>query len=80
MFFSVQYVYASHRAADGIQSDGERNLIGRRTESDWVAYGIRLDGGRERWQNERNHSTKQGAVVSVSLCIKLRFSIYRVAL
>ena len=45
----------------------ERNPIGRRTESDWVANGIRLDGERERWQNERNHSTKQGAVVSVSL-------------
>lgn len=57
-----------------------RNLIGRRTESDWVAYGIRLGGERKRWQNERNHSTKQGAVVSIILCIKLRFSIYKVAL
>ena len=27
-----------HRAADGIRSDGERNLIGRRTESDQTAY------------------------------------------
>lgn len=45
----------------------ERNLIGWRTESDWAANGIRLDGERERWQNERNHSTKQCAVVSVSL-------------
>lgn len=63
----------SDRAAYGIQSDGERNLIGRRTESDWVANAI-------GWQNERNHSTKQGAVVSVSLCIKLRFSMYKVAL
>lgn len=53
--------------AYGIQSGGERNLIGWRTESDWVANGIRSDGERERWQNERNHSTKQGAVVSVSL-------------
>ena len=25
----------------------ERNLIGRRTESDWMANGIRSDGGRE---------------------------------
>ena len=65
----------SDRAAYGIRSDGGRNPIGRRTESDWAADGIRLDGERERWQNERNHSTKQGAVVSVSLCIKLRFSI-----
>lgn len=67
MFFSVQYAYASHRSPNGIRSDGERNLIGWRTESDWAAYGIRSDGERERWQNERNHSTKQGAVVSVSL-------------
>ena len=63
----------SDRAANAIQSGGERNLIGRRTESDWAANAI-------GWQNERNHSTKQGAVVSVSLCIKLRFSMYKVAL
>ena len=37
MFFSVQYVYASHRSPYGIRLDGERNLIGWRTESDWVA-------------------------------------------
>ena len=53
--------------ANGIRSGGERNLIGWRTESDRAAYGIRSDGERERWQNERNHSTKQGAVVSVNL-------------
>lgn len=57
-----------------------RNPIGWRTESDWVAYGIRSGGERERWQNERNHSTKQGTVVSISLCVKLRFSMYKVAL
>ena len=28
----------SHRHPYGIRSDGERNLIGRRTESDWTAY------------------------------------------
>lgn len=27
----------SDRTANGIQSDGERNLIGWRTESDWTA-------------------------------------------
>ena len=27
-----------------IQSDGGRNLIGRRTQSDWTANAIRLDG------------------------------------
>ena len=31
---------ASALAADGIRSDGERNPIGRRTESDRVADGI----------------------------------------
>ena len=66
--------------ANGIRLDGERNPIGRRTESDWVANGIRLGGERKRWQNERNHSTKQGAVVSIILCIKLRFSMYKATL
>ena len=68
----------SDRVANGIRSGGERNLIGRRTESDRVANGIRLGGERNRWQNERNHSTKQGAVVSVSLCIKQRFNKWKV--
>ena len=35
-----------HRTANGIQSDSERNLIGRRTEPDRTADGIRLDGER----------------------------------
>ena len=39
----------SHRHPYGIRSDGVRNPIGRRTESDWAANGIRLDGERERW-------------------------------
>ena len=30
----------SDRMANGIRSDSERNLIGRRTESDWTADGI----------------------------------------
>ena len=29
----------SHRHPYGIRSGGERNPIGRRTESDWAAYG-----------------------------------------
>ena len=29
-----------------IRSDGGRNLIGRRTQSDWTANAIRLDGER----------------------------------
>ena len=36
----------SHRAPNGIRSDGEQNPIGRRTESDRVADGIRSGGGR----------------------------------
>lgn len=35
-----------HRAPNAVRLDGVRNLIGRRTESDWMADGIRLDGGR----------------------------------
>ena len=35
-----------HRAPNAIRSDGGRNLIGRRTESDWAANGIRSGGGR----------------------------------
>ena len=40
-----------HRAPNAIRLDGERNPIGRRTEPDRAADGIRLDGGRERWEN-----------------------------
>ena len=35
-----------HRHPNGIQSGGERNLIGRRTESDRTADGIQSDGER----------------------------------
>ena len=35
-----------HRAANAVQSGGERNPIGRRTESDRTADGTRSDGGR----------------------------------
>ena len=37
------------RFSQHFSTDGERNLIGRRTETDWTADGIRSDGGRERW-------------------------------
>ena len=39
----------SHRHPYGIRLDGVRNLIGRRTESDRTANGIRSDGERKRW-------------------------------
>ena len=35
-----------HRTANGNRSDGGRNPIGRRTQSDWAADAIRSDGGR----------------------------------
>ena len=38
--FTVYFLTPSHRTADGIQSDGGRNPIGRRTVSDWTADGI----------------------------------------
>ena len=44
--FTDFMIKKSHRAPNGIQSDGERNPIGWRTESDQTADGIRSDGGR----------------------------------
>ena len=45
LFITVAYVIVhrtpSNRAAYEIRLGGVRNLIGRRTESDWAAYGIR---------------------------------------
>ena len=35
-----------HRMANATRSDGERNPIGRRTETDRTADGTRSDGGR----------------------------------
>ena len=37
----------NRRAADAIRSGGGRNLIGRRTKSDWAADGNRSGGGRK---------------------------------
>ena len=36
-----------HRHPNGIRSDGERNPIGRRTESDWTADATRSDTERD---------------------------------
>ena len=48
----------NRRAANGICSDGERNLIGRRTESDRTADGIRSDGGRNPIGRRTEHDDK----------------------
>ena len=44
--FTDFMIKKSHRAPNGIQSDGGRKPIGRQTESDRTADGIRSDGGR----------------------------------
>ena len=36
----------------------ERNLIGRRTESDWTADGIRSDGGRNPIGRRTEHDDR----------------------
>ena len=48
----------NRRAAFAIRSDGERNLIGRRTQSDWAADGIRSDGGRNPIGRRTEHDDK----------------------
>ena len=45
-FLNIKSRSLMHRTANATQSDGERNPIGWRTESDRTADGIRLDGGR----------------------------------
>ena len=47
-----------HRTADGIRSGGERNLIGRRTESNRTADGIQSDGGRNLIGRRTEHDDK----------------------
>ena len=73
MFFSVQYAYASHRSPNGIRSDGERNLIGWRTESNRAANGIRSDGERDRVAKRKKpqHQTR---------CCGFRKFMYKAAL
>ena len=41
----------SHRHPYGIRSGGVRNLIGRRTESDWAAY---ANGGKSLKKNPQH--------------------------
>ena len=48
----------NRRTADGIRSDGGRNLIGRRTESERTADGIRSGGGRNLIGRRSKHDDK----------------------
>ena len=56
-FLNIQSRRSVHRTADAIRLDGGRNLIGWRTQSDWMADAIRSDGGRNligrRTQSDR---------------------------
>ena len=45
-FLNIKSRSLMHRAANATRLDGERNLIGWRTESDRTADGTRSDGGR----------------------------------
>ena len=53
-------------AANGIRSDGGRNLIGWRTESDWTADAIRLGGGR----NPMAEGALSGGTLRGCTCLK----------
>ena len=57
-FLNIKIRSLMHRTANATQSDGERNPIGRRTESDWTADGIRSDGGRNLigWRTESDRT------------------------
>ena len=45
-FLNIQSRRSTHWMADAIRLDGERNQIGRRTQSDRTADATRSDGGR----------------------------------
>ena len=49
----------NRRAAFAIRLDGGRNLIGRRTESDRTADGIRTGGVRSTMTKRNNRSKKK---------------------
>ena len=54
-----------HRSPYAVGADGERNLIGRRTQPDWVANATRLDG-------ERNPPLKINILTTDSVVSSLR--------
>ena len=49
----------NRRTADAIRTDGGRNLIGRRTESERTADGIRTGGVRSTMTKRNNRSKKK---------------------
>ena len=57
-----------HRAPNAIRLDGERDLIGRRTESDRTADGIRSGGGRERWKDVEGYGAESEKNAVASYC------------
>ena len=54
----MQKLKLFHRAPNAIRSDGGRNPIGRRTESNRAAEGIRSGGGRERWKDVEGYGAE----------------------
>ena len=65
----------NRRTADAIRSDGGRNLIGRRTESDRAADGIRSGGGRNLIgrRSEHDDKTQQSEQKKVAEARDLRY-------
>ena len=72
--FAKYFSFDSH--PHGIRSDGGRNLIGRRTESDRTANGIRSDGGRNligrRTQSDRTADANGEKSLG---CVSLEMSV-----
>ena len=73
----------SHRAPNAIQSDTERNPIGRRTQSNRTAYAIQSDGVRRTMTHAISASPFFCAFIRVCLvfsclftCSKLTFLLY----
>ena len=57
------------RFSQHFSTDGGRNPIGQRTETDWTANGIRSDGGRNPiGRRTRTVAHLGGALVSARLC------------
>ena len=64
MFLMMQKLKFFHRAPNAIWLDGERDPIGRRTESDWTADGIWSGGERERWKDVEGYGAESRNAVA----------------